>query len=75
MPVLAKLLKKVFEDSDQTKYYKNKPIYITIGYIGVYNKKGRNLIIKKNPYPRDFSMNKLDLTSNQKTEIKNSAHR
>ena len=27
LPILAKLLKQIYPSSEQTKYYKNKPIY------------------------------------------------
>jgi len=47
LPILAKLLKSIYPKSEQTKYYKNKPIYITLGYLGVHSKNGRNKFIKK----------------------------
>lgn len=75
LPILAKLLKQIYPNSEQTKYYKNKPIYITIGYLGVHNKNSRNTIVKRIPYQKDFTMNGLNLTSSQKTVIRNSAHR
>jgi hypothetical protein len=75
LPLLAKLLKRIYPNSDQTKYYKNKPIYITLGYLGLHNKNGRNTIVKRVPYQKDFTMNGLNLTSSQKTEIRNLAHR
>ena len=75
LPELAKILKKTFIDSSQTKYYKNKQLYISIGYIGVHNSNGKNLIVKRTPFPGDFSMNKLTLTSTEKTKIRNKLHR
>jgi hypothetical protein len=75
LPILAKLLKSIYPNSDQTKYYKNKPIYITLGYLGVLNKNGRNTIVKRVPYQKDFTMNGLNLTSSQKTMIRNLAHK
>lgn len=75
LPELAKILKKVFIDSDQTKYYKDKELYITIGYLGVYNSNGRNTIVKRVPYQNEFSMNGLTLTQSQKSGIKNKLHR
>lgn len=75
LPILAKLLKSIYPNSVQTKYYKNKPIYITIGYLGLHNKNGRNTILKRVPYQKDFTMNGLNLTSSQKTIIRNLAHK
>lgn len=75
LPDLAKILKKVFIDSDQTKYYKNKELYITTGYLGVHNSNGRNTIIKRVPYQNEFSMNGLSLTQSEKTGIKNKLHK
>jgi hypothetical protein len=75
LPELAKLLKKVFVDSDQTKRYKKKPVYITIGYVGVHHSKNRNRIIRKIPYQKTFTMNGLSLSPTKKTEIKNQLHR
>lgn len=75
LPLLAKFLKDVYSNSAQTKYYKNKPIYITTGYIGVHNKNGRNTIVKKIPYQKDFTMNGLQLTSSQKTVARNYVHK
>lgn len=75
LPELAKILKKVFIDSNQTKYYKNKELYITIGYLGVYNSNGRNLIVKRVPYQNEFSMNGLSIKQSEKTGLKNRLHR
>lgn len=75
LPDLVKILKEVFIDSNQTKYYKKKELYITIGYLGVYNSNGRNTIIKRTPYQKDFSMNGLSLTQSEKTGIKNKLHK
>lgn len=75
LPLLANILKDVFIISNQTKYYKKKELYITIGYIGVHHSNGRNTIIKKLPYKNDFSMNKLSLTQIEKTRIKNKLHK
>jgi len=75
LPILAKLLKSIYPKSEQTKYYKNKPIYITLGYLGVHSKNGRNTIVKKMPYQKDFTMNGLNLTSSQKTVIRNAVHK
>jgi len=75
LPDLAKILKEVFVDSDQTKYYKKRELYITIGYLGVHNSNGRNSIIKRIPYRKDFSMNGLSLTQSEKTGIKNRLHK
>jgi hypothetical protein len=75
LPDLAKILKEVFIVSDQTKYYKKKELYITIGYLGIYNSNGRNTIIKRVPYQNDFSMNGLTLTQSEKIGIKNKLHR
>lgn len=75
LPDLAKILKEVFVDSDQTKYYKKKELYITIGYLGVHNSNGKNKIIKRTPYKKDFSMNGLSLTQSEKTGIKNKLHK
>lgn len=75
LPALARILKKVFIESDETKYYKKKELYITIGYLGVHNSNGRNIIIKKIPYQKCFSMNGLSLTQGEKTEIKNKLHK
>lgn len=75
LPNFAKFLKSYYESSDQTKRYKNKPVYITIGYIGVHHKNNRNIIVKKIPYQQSFTMNSLQLTPSQKTAIRNYAHR
>ena len=75
LPVLAKLLKTIYQTSNQTKYYKNKPVYITTGYLGVHHKDKRNKIIMKVPYQKSFTMNSLQLPSSQKTLIKNHAHK
>lgn len=75
LPILAKLLKSVFSNSKQTKYYKNKPVYITIGYLGLHSKNGRNTIVKRIPYQKDFTMNGLQLTSSQKTAARNYVHK
>lgn len=75
LPILAILLKNIYQNSDQTKYYKNKPIYITSGYLGLHHKNGRNTIVKRIPYQKDFTMNGLNLTSSQKTVIRNLAHK
>lgn len=75
LPILAKLLKSIYPNSIQTKYYKNKPIYITIGYLGLLHKNNRNTIVKRVSYIKDYTMNGLKLTSSQKTVIKNLAHK
>ncbi|WP_445908597.1 hypothetical protein [Yeosuana sp.] len=75
LPILAKILKNTFLNSDQAKYYKKKPLYITIGYLGVLHSKGKNKIEKRIPYKKDFTLNGLLLTSSEKTEIKNKLHR
>ncbi|MGB0879417.1 MAG: hypothetical protein ACPGTO_02495 [Polaribacter sp.] len=75
LPILAKILKKTFLNSDQAKYFKKKPLYITIGYLGVFHSKGKNKIVKRIPYQKNFSMNGLSLTTSEKTEIRNKLHR
>ncbi len=75
LPNLAKLLKSYYNISDQTKRYKKKPIYITIGYVGVLHRNNRNTVLKKIPYQQTFTMNGLQLTTSEKTAIKNYAHR
>jgi len=75
LPELVKVLKKTFIDSDQTKYYKKKQLYITIGNLGVHSSNGRNTIVKRVPYKKDFTMNGLSLTQTEKTEIRNQLHR
>ncbi len=75
LPELAKLLKKVFLESSQTKYYKKKQVYISIGYIGVHRKNNKNHIVKRLPYQKDFSMNRLELKTTEKTKIRNKLHR
>lgn len=72
---LAKILKKIFIASDQTKYYKKKELYITIGYLGVHNSNNRNTIVKRIPYKNEFSMNGLSFTQAEKTAIKNKLHK
>ena len=75
LPILAKILKKTFTNTDQTKYYKNKPLYITIGYLGVFHSKGKNRIVQRIAYQKYFTMNGLSLTTTEKTEIRNKLHR
>ncbi|AGC78251.1 hypothetical protein LX97_02955 [Nonlabens dokdonensis] len=75
LPILAKILKQVFIKSDETKYYKNREVYITIGYVGVYHSNGRNNLVLKKPYGNDFSLNQLSLNSTEKTKMKNNIHR
>ena len=72
---LAKLLKLVYRNSDQTNCNKKKQIYITLGYIGVHNNNGRYSVFKKTSYQNRYSMNKLILKEDKKTEIKNLAHK
>ena len=75
LPILAEILKRTFLKSNQTKYYKNKPLYITIGYLGVLHSNGKNKIVKRTAYQKEFTMNKLSLTRCEKTEIKNKLHK
>lgn len=75
LPDLAKILKEVFIVSGQTRYYKKKELYVTIGYLGVLNSNGRNTLIKRVPYQNEFSMNGLSLTQSEKTGIKNKLHK
>ncbi len=79
LPILAKIIKDNFIVSEQTKRVKKRPLFITIGYIGVHStetKNGfRNKIIKSSAYSKTFSLNNLNLQSKDKTKLKNKIHK
>ena len=74
LPILAELIKKRFKMSKETEKIKSNSLFITIGYIGVY-KETNHKIYKSLPYTKTFSLNNLNLSSSEKTKIKNKIHR
>lgn len=74
LPILAEVIKEVFKISEQTNYYKKKQLFITVGYIGVFNSKTGNRIVTKVSYDGEKTMNKLSLTSSEKRELKKILH-
>ncbi|MPT34732.1 MAG: hypothetical protein E2604_06515 [Flavobacterium sp.] len=74
LPILAELIKNRFKVSEQTNKIRTNSLFITIGYIGV-SKETNHKVFKSMPYPKTFSLNNLNLSSLEKTEIKNKIHR
>ncbi len=79
LPLLAKIIKENFKTSKQTKRVRNRPLLITIGYVGIQSTKTkngyRNKIIKSVPYSKTFTLNKFNSLQLSKTEIKNKLHK
>ena len=70
LPILAEIIKSRFITSDATKYYKKRALFITMGYVGVHIS-NKSQIVQSLPYPKTFSLNKLELMSSEKTLLKN----
>lgn len=74
LPILAEIIKKRFLISTETSRFRKKQIFITIGYLGIHKQKNHS-VYKSLPYAKTFTLNSLNLTSSEKTEIKNNIHR
>lgn len=74
LPILSEIIKSRFLIINKRNRNLKKQIFITSGYIGIHKQKNHS-VFKSLPYPKSFSLNNLNLTSTEKTEIKNSLHR
>jgi len=74
LPILAELIKNRFKISEETNKNRTSSLFITIGYVGVH-KETNHKVFKSLPYAKTFSLNNLNLSSSEKTAIKNKLHR
>ncbi|GAB5525408.1 MAG: hypothetical protein Roseis2KO_32800 [Roseivirga sp.] len=75
LPQLANLLKQNFGNLKSTSRIRQRPIYITIGYVGVVTSGNRNKVVKASPYQNRYTLNDLQLTNQERTSLSNVLHR